>query len=193
MGALLAEADAALSAVPTQLQADKAALLADMRAYAAANIYDTDEQSAMDALLETAAQAIDSAATVAAVAKLRQVYMGTENIDGELAGIKTYPAKAADELYNKYIFDRSYAPEDMAKALRAYEGWKLKLFSAPDLDGRGGGVRRRPQGHGRSDQGLHHRRHRAGPWTPPPPPPGRWPGRRCWTAWPCWSRATSTL
>lgn len=135
VGALLTEADAALSAVPTQLQADKAALLADMRAYAAANIYDTDEQSAMDALLETAAQAIDSAATVAAVAKLRQVYMGTENIDGELAGIKTYPAKAADELYNKYIFDRSYAPEDMAKALRAYEGWRLKLFSAPDLDG----------------------------------------------------------
>lgn len=135
VGALLTEADAALSAVPTQLQADKAALLADMRAYAAANIYDTDEQSAIDALLETAAQAIDSAATVAAVAKLRQVYMGTENIDGELAGIKTYPAKAADELYNKYIFDRSYAPEDMAKALRAYEGWKLKLFSAPDLDG----------------------------------------------------------
>ena len=135
VGALLTEADAALSAVPTQLQADKAALLADMRAYAAANIYDTDEQSAMGALLETAAQAIDSAATVAAVAKLRQVYMGTENIDGELAGIKTYPAKAADELYNKYIFDRSYAPEDMAKALRAYEGWKLKLFSAPDLDG----------------------------------------------------------
>lgn len=135
VGALLTEADAALSAVPTQLQADKAALLADMRAYAAANIYDTDEQSAMDALLETAAQAIDSAATVAAVAKLRQVYMGTENIDGELAGIKTYPAKAADELYNKYIFDRSYAPEDMAKALRAYEGWKLKLLSAPDLDG----------------------------------------------------------
>lgn len=135
VGALLTEADAALSAVPTQLQADKAALLADMRAYAAANIYDTDEQSAMDALLETAAQAIDSAATVAAVAKLRQVYMGTENIDGGLAGIKTYPAKAADELYNKYIFDRSYAPEDMAKALRAYEGWKLKLFSAPDLDG----------------------------------------------------------
>lgn len=135
VGALLTEADAALSAVPTQLQADKAALLADMRAYAAANIYDTGEQSAMDALLETAAQAIDSAATVAAVAKLRQVYMGTENIDGELAGIKTYPAKAADELYNKYIFDRSYAPEDMAKALRAYEGWKLKLFSAPDLDG----------------------------------------------------------
>lgn len=135
VGALLTEADAALSAVPTQLQADKAALLADMRAYAAANIYDTDEQSAMDALLETAAQAIDSAATVAAVAKLRQVYMGTENIDGELAEIKTYPAKAADELYNKYIFDRSYAPEDMAKALRAYEGWKLKLFSAPDLDG----------------------------------------------------------
>lgn len=135
VGALLTESDAALSAVPTQLQADKAALLADMRAYAAANIYDTDEQSAMDALLETAAQAIDSAATVAAVAKLRQVYMGTENIDGELAGIKTYPAKAADELYNKYIFDRSYAPEDMAKALRAYEGWKLKLFSAPDLDG----------------------------------------------------------
>lgn len=133
--ALLTEADAALSAVPTQLQADKAALLADMRAYAAANIYDTDEQSAMDALLETAAQAIDSAATVAAVAKLRQVYMGTENIDGELAEIKTYPAKAADELYNKYIFDRNYAPEDMAKALRAYEGWKLKLFSAPDLDG----------------------------------------------------------
>lgn len=133
--ALLTEADAALSAVPTQLQADKAALLADMQAYAAANIYDTDEQSAMDALLETAAQAIDSAATVAAVAKLRQVYMGTEHIDGELAGIKTYPAKAADELYNKYIYDRNYAPEDMAKALRAYEGWKLKLFSAPDLDG----------------------------------------------------------
>lgn len=133
--ALLTEADAALSAVPTQLQADKAALLADMRAYAAANIYDTDEQSAMDALLETAAQAIDSAATVAAVAKLRQVYMGTEHIDGKLAEIKTYPAKAADELYNKYIYDRNYAPEDMAKALRAYEGWKLKLFSAPDLDG----------------------------------------------------------
>lgn len=124
-----------LAAVPTQLDAERSKLLADMQSYAAAHIYDTAGQESVTALLTEAETAIASASSVKAVNDLRQSYLGTENIDGELAGIKTYPAKAADELYNKYIFDRSYAPEDMAKALRAYEGWKLKLFSAPDLDG----------------------------------------------------------
>lgn len=132
---ILADGEAALAAVPTQLQADRAALTEDMRAYAAARIYDAEEQAAVTALLQEAAEAAEGAETVEDVKNLRQKYLGTENLDGKLAEIMPYPVKAADELYNGYIFDRNYSQDDMAQALRAYEGWRLALDAAEDRDG----------------------------------------------------------
>ena len=123
-----------LAAVPTQLDAERSKLLADMQSYAAAHIYDTAEQESVTALLTEAETAIASASTVKAVNDLRQSYLGTENIDGKLPQITPYPVKAANELYNKYIVDKNYSQEDAAKVLRAYEGWRAKLNGAADLD-----------------------------------------------------------
>lgn len=123
-----------LAAVPTQLDAERSKLLADMQSYAAAHIYDTAGQESVTALLTEAETAIASASSVKAVNDLRQSYLGTENIDGKLPQITPYPVKAANELYNKYIVDKNYSQADAAKVLRAYEGWRAKLNGAADLD-----------------------------------------------------------
>ncbi len=123
-----------LAAVPTQLDAERSKLLADMRSYAAAHIYDTAGQESVTALLTEAETAIASASTVKAVNDLRQSYLGTKNIDGKLPQITPYPVKAANELYNKYIVDKNYSQADAARVLRAYEGWRAKLNGAADLD-----------------------------------------------------------
>ena len=123
-----------LAAVPTQLDAERSKLLADMQSYAAAHIYDTAGQESVTALLTEAETAIASASSVKAVNDLRQSYLGTENIDGKLPQITPYPVKAANELYNKYIVDKNYSQEDAARVLRAYEGWRAKLNGAADLD-----------------------------------------------------------
>ena len=123
-----------LAAVPTQLDAERSRLLADMQSYAAAHIYDTAGQESVTALLTEAETAIASASSVKAVNDLRQSYLGTENIDGKLPQITPYPVKAANELYNKYIVDKNYSQADAARVLRAYEGWRAKLNGAADLD-----------------------------------------------------------
>ena len=123
-----------LASVPTQLDAERSKLLADMRSYAAAHIYDTAGQESVTALLTEAETAIASASSVKAVNDLRQSYLGTKNIDGKLPQITPYPVKAANELYNKYIVDKNYSQEDAARVLRAYEGWRAKLNGAADLD-----------------------------------------------------------
>ena len=123
-----------LAAVPTQLDAERSKLLADMQSYAAAHIYDTAGQESVTALLTEAETAIASASSVKAVNDLRQSYLGTENIDGKLPQITPYPVKAANELYNKYIVDKNYSQADAARVLRAYEGWRAKLNGAADLD-----------------------------------------------------------
>ena len=123
-----------LAAVPTQLDAERSKLLADMQSYAAAHIYDTAGQESVTALLTEAETAIASASSVKAVKDLRQSYLGTENIDGKLPQITPYPVKAANELYNKYIVDKNYSQADAARVLRAYEGWRAKLNGAADLD-----------------------------------------------------------
>lgn len=123
-----------LAAVPTQLDAERSKLLADMQSYAAAHIYDTTGEESVTALLTEAETAIASAPTVKAVNDLRQSYLGTENIDGKLPQITPYPVKAANELYNKYIVDKNYSQADAARVLRAYEGWRAKLNGAANLD-----------------------------------------------------------
>ena len=123
-----------LAAVPTQLDAERSRLLADMQSYAAAHIYDTAGQESVTALLTEAETAIASASSVKAVNDLRQSYLGTKNIDGKLPQITPYPVKAANELYNKYIVDKNYSQADAARVLRAYEGWRAKLNGAADLD-----------------------------------------------------------
>ena len=123
-----------LAAMPTQLDAERSKLLADMQSYAAAHIYDAAGQESVAALLTEAETAIASASTVKAVNDLRQSYLGTENIDGKLPQITPYPVKAANELYNKYIVDKNYSQADAARVLRAYEGWRAKLNGAADLD-----------------------------------------------------------
>ncbi len=130
IAAILRDGEDALASVPTELEATKAALRAEMKAYVEGNIYDADGQKEMNELLAQAVEALDAATDLSKVADIRQKYLGTENIDGLLKEVMTYPVKAANELYNQFVYGKKYAQKDMAVLLRAYEGWKLKLETA---------------------------------------------------------------
>lgn len=62
---------------------------------------------------------------------IRLKYLGE---DGKLLQIITYPKKAQQDLYNKFITNKKYSQEDMATLLAAYEGWKLKLDQAASVE-----------------------------------------------------------
>ncbi len=132
--AALREAEAALSAVPTELEAAKAALRGEMQAFADGNLYDAENQKAVDAVLAEADAALEAAKTLADVTDVRQTYLGSENIDGRLKEIATYPVKAANALYNEFIYGKNYTRQDTALLLRAYESQKLKLDRAKTVE-----------------------------------------------------------
>ena len=54
--------------------------------------------------------------------------------DGKLLQIITYPKKAQQDLYNKFITKKKYSQKDMAALLAAYESWKLKLDQAASAE-----------------------------------------------------------
>lgn len=132
--AALQEAEKALDAVPTQLQAAKLALKADMQAYADENIYDKDEQKQLHELLVQANAQVDEAKDLSAVSDLRITYLGSASTDGRLNEIVTYPVKAANSLYNEFIYEKTYSQADMATLICAHESWKLKLNTATSFE-----------------------------------------------------------
>lgn len=132
--AALEEAEKTLAEVPTELAAAKAALREEMHAFVDGNLYDAENKKTIDGLLAEADAALDAAKKLSDVTDIRQTYLGSENIDGKLREVETYPVKAANGLYNEFIYGKKYSQEDAATLLRAYEGWKLKLDGAKTVE-----------------------------------------------------------
>lgn len=132
--AALEEAEKTLAEVPTELAAAKAALREEMHAFVDGNLYDAENKKTIDGLLAEADAALDAAKKLSDVTDVRQTYLGSENIDGKLKEVETYPIKAANGLYNEFIYGKKYSQENAAALLRAYEGWRLKLDGAKTVE-----------------------------------------------------------
>ncbi len=129
--ALVQECEEQLAAVLSGKDADGEQLLADLHVYVDSRVYAAEEQAEVNALVAAAEGEIKNATTIADIDNIRLKYLGE---DGELSKIITYPKKAQQDLYNKFIINKKYSQEDMATLLAAYEGWKLKLDQAASAE-----------------------------------------------------------
>lgn len=130
-GALVQECEEQLAAVLSGTDAGGEQLLADLHAYVDSRVYAAEEQADVNALLAAAEEEIKAAKAIADVDNIRLKYLGE---DGKLLQIITYPKKAQQDLYNKFITNKKYSQEDMATLLAAYESWKLKLDQAASAE-----------------------------------------------------------
>lgn len=129
--ALVQECEEQLAAVLSGTDAGGEQLLADLHAYVDSRVYAVEEQAEVNELLAAAEKEIKAAKTIADIDNIRLKYLGE---DGKLLQIITYPKKAQQDLYNKFIINKKYSQEDMATLLAAYEGWKLKLDQAASAE-----------------------------------------------------------
>lgn len=129
--ALVQECEEQLAAVLSGTDAGGEQLLADLRAYVDSRVYAAEEQAEVNALLAAAEEEIKNADTIAKINEIRRDYLGE---DGKLLQIITYPKKAQQDLYNRFITNKKYSQEDMATLLAAYESWKLKLDQAASAE-----------------------------------------------------------
>lgn len=129
--ALVQECEEQLATVLSGTDAGGEQLLADLHAYVDSRVYAAEEQAKVNELLAAAEEEIKSADTIADIDNIRLKYLGE---DGKLIQVITYPKKAQQDLYNKFITNKKYSQEDMTTLLAAYEGWKLKLDQAASAE-----------------------------------------------------------
>lgn len=129
--ALVQECEEQLAAVLSGTDAGGEQLLADLHTYVDSRVYAAKEQADVNALLAAAEEEIKAAKAISDIDNIRLKYLGE---DGELSKIITYPKKAQQDLYNKFITNKKYSQEDMATLLAAYESWKLKLDQAASAE-----------------------------------------------------------
>lgn len=129
--ALVQECEEQLAAVLSGTDAGGEQLLADLRAYVDSRVYAAEEQAEVNALLAAAEEEIKAAKSIADIDNIRLKYLGE---DGKLIQVITYPKKAQQDLYNKFITNKKYSQEDMTTLLAAYESWKLKLDQAASAE-----------------------------------------------------------
>lgn len=129
--ALVQECEEQLAAVLSGTDAGGEQLLADLHAYVDSRVYAAEEQAKVNELLAAAEEEIKAAKAIADIDNIRLKYLGE---DGKLLQIITYPKKAQQDLYNKFITNKKYSQEDMATLLAAYESWKLKLDQAASAE-----------------------------------------------------------
>ncbi len=129
--ALVQECEEQLAAVLSGTDAGGEQLLADLHVYVDSRVYAAEEQAEVNALLAAAEEEIKAAKAIADIDNIRLKYLGE---DGKLLQIITYPKKAQQDLYNKFITNKKYSQEDMATLLAAYESWKLKLDQAASAE-----------------------------------------------------------
>lgn len=129
--ALVQECEEQLATVLSGTDAGGEQLLADLHAYVDSRVYAAEEQVEVNKLLAAAEEEIKAAKAIADIDNIRLKYLGE---DGKLLQIITYPKKAQQDLYNKFITNKKYSQEDMATLLAAYEGWKLKLDQAASAE-----------------------------------------------------------
>lgn len=129
--ALVQECEEQLATVLSGTDAGGEQLLADLHAYVDSRVYAAEEQAKVNELLAAAEEEIKAAKTIADIDNIRLKYLGE---DGKLLQIITYPKKAQQDLYNKFITKKKYSQKDMAALLAAYESWKLKLDQAASAE-----------------------------------------------------------
>lgn len=129
--ALVQECEEQLATVLSGTDAGGEQLLADLHAYVDSRVYAAEEQAKVNELLAAAEEEIKAAKTIADIDNIRLKYLGE---DGKLLQIITYPKKAQQDLYNRFITNKKYSQEDMATLLAAYESWKLKLDQAASAE-----------------------------------------------------------
>lgn len=129
--ALVQECEEQLATVLSGTDAGGEQLLADLHAYVDSRVYAAEEQAKVNELLAAAEKEIKAAKSIADIDNIRLKYLGE---DGKLLQIITYPKKAQQDLYNKFITIKKYSQKDMAALLAAYEGWKLKLDQAASVE-----------------------------------------------------------
>lgn len=129
--ALVQECEEQLAAVLSGKDADGEQLLADLHVYVDSRVYAAEEQAEVNALVAAAEGEIKAAKSIADIDNIRLKYLGE---DGKLIQVITYPKKAQQDLYNKFITNKKYSQEDMTTLLAAYESWKLKLDQAASAE-----------------------------------------------------------
>ena len=129
--ALVQECEEQLATVLSGTDAGGEQLLADLHAYVDSRVYAAGEQAKVNELLAAAEEEIKAAKSIADIDNIRLKYLGE---DGKLIQVITYPKKAQQDLYNKFITNKKYSQEDMTTLLAAYEGWKLKLDQAASAE-----------------------------------------------------------
>ena len=129
--ALVQECEEQLATVLSGTDAGGEQLLADLHAYVGSRVYAAEEQAKVNELLAAAEEEIKAAKSIADIDNIRLKYLGE---DGKLIQVITYPKKAQQDLYNKFITNKKYSQEDMTTLLAAYEGWKLKLDQAASAE-----------------------------------------------------------
>lgn len=129
--ALVQECEEQLATVLSGTDAGGEQLLADLHAYVDSRVYAAEEQAKVNELLAAAEEEIKAAKTIADIDNIRLKYLGE---DGKLIQVITYPKKAQQDLYNKFITNKKYSQEDMTALLAAYESWKLKLDQAASAE-----------------------------------------------------------
>lgn len=129
--ALVQECEEQLATVLSGTDAGGEQLLADLHAYVDSRVYAAEEQAKVNELLAAAEEEIKAAKSIADIDNIRLKYLGE---DGKLIQVITYPKKAQQDLYNKFITNKKYSQKDMAALLAAYEGWKLKLDQAASAE-----------------------------------------------------------
>lgn len=129
--ALVQECEEQLATVLSGTDAGGEQLLADLHAYVDSRVYAAEEQAKVNELLAAAEEEIKAAKTIADIDNIRLKYLGE---DGKLIQVITYPKKAQQDLYNKFITNKKYSQEDMTTLLAVYESWKLKLDQAASAE-----------------------------------------------------------
>lgn len=132
---LLTQAQSDLNAVPTQLMVEKEALINSLNEFVTSHVYDATEQTKINALLEEAITEANSAATIKNLNKVKEKYLGTDEQPGEFeTQCDTYNDKSKNELYDEFIYNKTYSTEDTATLLSIYMQWRVKLDRAHSID-----------------------------------------------------------
>lgn len=132
---LLTQAQSDLNAVPTQLMVEKEALINSLNEFVTSHVYDATEQTKINALLEEAITEANSAATIKNLNKVKEKYLGTDEQPGEFeTQCDTYNDKSKNELYDEFIYNKTYSTDDTATLLSIYMQWRVKLDRAHSID-----------------------------------------------------------
>lgn len=135
INAALAELNGSLSKVPTQLENETKEVLYSFAAYLSERVYDERGSEIMEKLLSKATAEVKSASTVKELTTIKEKYLGTDKKPGLFeTSCDTYNTKAKNELYNEFIYGKTYSETDSALIYGVFETRSVRLDRAKSVD-----------------------------------------------------------